>query len=216
MTRPVRPRLLGRGLWVIRNQLWRLRERFLQDAVLIHINKTGGTSVGHALRLRGGHWTAREKRAALGARAWAQKFSFAFVRNPWDRLVSQYHWRTRNNRTGLRTNPLEFNDWVVAVFGEKDPRYHDEPKMFIPQLEWITDDDGRVMVDFVGRFENLAQDFELICRRLGVVATLPHLNRTAHAPYSHYYRAETVEIVRAWFRKDFNFFGYADSPCNDS
>lgn len=208
MTPLARPLLLRRSAGVVKGQLWRLHERFLQDAVLIHINKTGGTSIAKALRLRDGHWTAREKQAELGERAWRQKFSFAFVRNPWDRLVSQYHWRTRNNRTGLGTNPLEFNDWVAAVFEEQDPRYHDETKMFIPQLDWITDDDGQVMVDFVGRFENLAPDFEFICRRLGVRATLPHLNRTEHAPYQSYYRPEIVDVVGNWFHKDIDFFGY--------
>lgn len=187
---------------------WRWREIYLQDAVFIHINKTGGTSISRALGLRGGHWTALEKRAELGEAVWQRKYSFAFVRNPWDRVVSQYHWRRSINQTELKTHPIEFNTWLTCVYRDRTPKYYDDPKMFMPQLDWISDSDGRFLVNFVGRFENLEHDFQAVCQHLGANIKLAHLNQTEHAPYRDYFSAESIALIRAWFRKDIEYFGY--------
>ena len=68
--------------------LRRLRERYWLDYSFVHINKTGGTSVVVALGLPFGHLTAREKIEQLGRERWDGRFTFAFVRNPWDRVAS--------------------------------------------------------------------------------------------------------------------------------
>lgn len=192
----------------VRTTAWRWREIYFQDVVFIHINKTGGTSINRALGLRGGHWTALEKRAELGEALWRRKYSFAFVRNPWDRVVSQYHWRRIVNQTRLKTHPIEFNAWLAHIFHDQTPEYYDDPKMFMPQLDWISDPDGRILVNFVGRFEHLERDFQTVCAHLGADIELSHLNQTEHAPYRDYFNAESIEIVRAWFRKDIEYFGY--------
>ena len=186
-----------------------VRERHSRDPVFIHINKTAGTSVVRALRLHAeGHRTAIEKKQELGEACWRRKFSFAFVRNPWDRLVSQYHYRVAVDKSGLRSRPIEFCAWVQQVFEEGNPAYRDEPLMFVPQLDWICDEAGNVIVSFVGRFETLEQDLQSVCRRLGRTAVLPHLNPSSHNAYHEYYDADTAEIVRRHFAKDIAHFGY--------
>jgi hypothetical protein len=79
------------------------------------------------------------------------------------------------------------------------------------QLRYLTDKNGEVLVDFIGRFENLAQDISHVFDKLGLEASqleIPHENRSAHSHYSEMYTPETREIVRKRFRRDIEFFGY--------
>jgi chondroitin 4-sulfotransferase 11 len=179
----------------------------ISEFVFIHINKTGGSSVERALGLALEHKTAVEKRCELGP-AWEAKFSFTIVRNPWDKVVSHYHYRVQKNQTGLAAEPVPFDDWVQLCFVDRDPRYYDKPKMFMPQFDWISDSEGRLLVDFVGRFESIQNDFEQICRRLGRRATLPHLKKTERRDYRTYYSDASRTIVAQWFAKDIDLFGY--------
>lgn len=186
-----------------------LRQRYLQDCVFIHINKTGGTSIEAALGLNFQHRTAAEMRARLGSAAWQRKFTFSVVRNPWDRVASQYDYRVMTNQTGLADEKIPFTEWVIRAYGESEPSLRDRRRMFMPQLDWLTDSDGNVIVDFVGRFENLAGDFEEICARLGRTAALPHLKASPpRAGYRERYDAESRAVVASHFSRDIEYFGY--------
>lgn len=112
--------------------------------VFIHIPKTGGTSVRSALGMgaRPYHVTAKDMWQKYPD--WTSKFSFAFVRNPWDRLVSWVH----------RTST-----WPPDRFDQLGLE---------PQVDYILDEDGKPLVDFIGRFESLADDFNTICGHLGI------------------------------------------------
>jgi len=202
--------LLGRARSrVLREWEW-YSDKLLCRWVFIHINKTGGSSIEHALGLRFEHKTALEKRADLGAWLWNRKFRFTFVRNPWDRVASHYHYRVMTDQTGLGDRHLSFGDWVRLAYGEQDPRYCDQPKMFQAQWRWIADEAGNSMVHFVGRFERLAEDFAALTRQLGIEAELPHLKGSSRGrkPYQGEYDAETREIVARVFAEDIEHFGY--------
>lgn len=185
-----------------------LRQRYFDDFVFIHINKTGGSSVEKALKLNFEHKTALEKIAELGRARWDKRFSFTFVRNPWEKVVSHYHYRVKTDQTNLASGRIGFGEWVKLTYGGRHPSYYDHPKMFMPQLDWISDADGRILVDFVGRFERLEEDFKEICQRLGARAELPHLKSSGHGGYRQYYDEDTARIVAEWFRRDVDRFGY--------
>lgn len=187
----------------------RLRTKYLLDVTFVHINKTGGSSIESALGLPFRHCTARELRAELGERRWATRFSFAFVRNPWAKVASHYAYRVQTNQTGLGDGHLPFNEWVRLAYGEHDPQYFDQPKMFMSQAEWICDESGEVMVDFVGRFERLEADFRVVCERIGRQAQLPHLKRSATTDFRAWYEPDAAEIVAGRFAADLELFGYS-------
>jgi len=186
----------------------RFRTKHLLHFIFIHINKTGGSSIERALGAPFQHLTALELRDRLGDRRWADRFSFGFVRNPWDRVVSHYHYRVKTNQTGLGDRPIPFEEWVVRAYGEQDPAYCDQPKMFMPQFRWLCDHEDRQIVDFVGRFERLHDDFAEVARRIGIEASLPHLKRSVHRDFRELYSAETRDLIGRRFEGDIERYGY--------
>jgi hypothetical protein len=185
-----------------------LRERYLRPYVFIHINKTGGSSIEKALGIGLDHSTALEKYRQLGEAAWQRKFTFTMVRNPWDKVVSHYHYRVRTNQTGLGDNPIPFGDWLRRCYIDRDPRYYDNPRMFMPQRKWLVDENDGLLVEFVGRFENLQQDFQSITTRLGVKAQLGHAKPSSRGSYRDYYDVAGEALVREQFAEDLDLFGY--------
>lgn len=186
-----------------------LRSRYFGDVAFVHINKTGGSSIEAALKLPFQHKTAIEMRNELGEPRWNRRFRFAFVRNPWDKVASHYSYRVQTNQTSLGSEPIPFSEWVRRAYGEQDPKYYDQPKMFMPQMDWITDEQGAIIVDLVGRYERLAEDFARVCEHIGRDVQLPHLKKSSKSDFRTMYDAAAVEIVRTWFAKDIAGFNYS-------
>ena len=77
------------------------------------------------------------------------------------------------------------------------------------QKDFIYDESGRLLVDFVGRFENLQQDFDEICKRIPIPPTsLPLINTSQHRPYKDYYNNRTRDLVYNAFKTDIELFNY--------
>jgi hypothetical protein len=173
--------------------------------VTIDIPKTGTTSVNNALQciIEEHDFTVEmSQKASMRHGTYDQcikKFpscknylAFAFVRNPWDRLVS--YWFFKKYKAG---NPIPkdapLNDFLLNI-AEPD------------QYSYIK---GFGNNSFIGKFENLQQDFNTICDKIGIPKQeLPHTNKTKHKHYTEYYDEETREIVAEKYAKDIEYFGY--------
>lgn len=159
------------------------------SCVFIHVPKTGGTSIRTALGMGSMpyHITARDMRQIHPDSC--NKFSFAFVRNPWDRLVSYGH-----SLVGI--------DWdQMSRFDRLD---------LIPQVDFIMDETGKPLVDFIGRFENLVEDFETACDMMGIpTPPLQHLNGSQHRQYRDYYDETAKQHVAKMYAEDIERFGYS-------
>jgi len=82
--------------------------------------------------------------------------------------------------------------------------------MLRPQLYWITDYEGNIPLDYIGKFENLHQDFIEVCRRLNFKNTkLPHKLKGSHKDYRRFYDDRAVDIINQVYRKEIELFGYA-------
>ncbi|MEL7225551.1 MAG: sulfotransferase family 2 domain-containing protein [Cyanobacteria bacterium J06576_12] len=192
----------------LKNRVQLIRHKWLDNFVFVHINKTGGTSVAKALNIPTIHRTALEKIDEIGRDEWNRRFTFAVVRNPWDKVVSHYYYRVQTDQTNLGQQDIEFKDWVKLAYGEKNPAYYNKPKMFMSQVNWISDESGELIVDSVCRFESLSADFQQVCDRLKIPSQLPHLKSSQRGCYQDYYDQPTKAIVEDWFRQDIEQFNY--------
>ena len=129
-----------------------------------------------------------------------QLFKFAFVRNPWDLLVSYRNFTraTPNHKRHRRIVKLSFDEFLQFAIAKGIGR----------QRRQLTDDQGQLLVDFVGRFENLPQDYVRIAQRLKIPGRLPHANRGAGQDYRDHYTRRTREWVQAAYAEDIEAFGY--------
>lgn len=145
-----------------------------------------------------------KERIRIGEQQFNSYFKFGFVRNPWDRVVSLYL-----RREGLQmADKMTFDDFVGWMKYSSSTCVHPVPH--INQLDWFVDPHGNVLVDFIGRFENLQKDWERIAARLALPKELPHKQKNPRRtrPYTDYYSEKTKEIVRNRFRVDIEYFGY--------
>jgi hypothetical protein len=147
----------------------------------------------------------------LTARAWSQKlapdlfdslFKFAFIRNPWDWQVSLYHYILQDQK-----HPQHALLKSLGSFSQYLRWRVTEP--LETQKSYITDLDGRVLVNFVGRFERLTEDFQHVGQVLNLKHMhLPHINASVHRPYQSYYDGPTCRLVEEYFQEDIETFGY--------
>jgi chondroitin 4-sulfotransferase 11 len=192
--------------------------------IFVHIQKTGGDAVCSALGVNPHcpekHHFASGLREAYGHETWQSYFKFAIVRNPWDRLVSWWAMIDANREKYARGETLNnFQNFILerattfqGFLENCDAEIVDDDGakwIYRNQLDYLSDASGRIMVDFVGRYEALQQDFDSVMRRIGVdPPKLPVVNTTVHLHYTHYYSPALVEKVRERFARDIAAFGY--------
>lgn len=209
------------------------RHRFL----FVHIAKTGGTSVRAALKpllwhdpwyypawvchrldhLCGHRLAAKLPRhaRAICAREMLPRaifddlFKFAFVRNPWDLQVSSYLHLQRERPAVLAACP-DFGSFLRHKFDPQRPAQYHLDVTAMPQSDYVLDQHGRLLVDFVGRYEQLENDFATVCRHLGLEQRrLPHLREARQRkPYQAYYDDVSAELVEVHHQADIQRFGY--------
>jgi hypothetical protein len=182
--------------------------------IFIHIPKAAGTSVALTLFGQGSRhvpWFEFQK-----ANPWKYKryFKFTFVRNPWDRLVSSYFFLRKGgmdpqDAAWAEQNLRQFEDFGSFVRGWVNEENIQTWVHFLPQHYFICNQDGKVMVDFVGRMETMEKDFSYVAGRLGCDKKLAKVNAGNNRHYSDHYDEETREIVRRVYARDIELFGYS-------
>jgi hypothetical protein len=188
-------------------------------ALFIHIPKNAGTSILKALGmgLGDGHlpWQAYK---TVWPRRWYLYFKFAVIRNPWDRVVSNYlyarmersfhHSIDGSTPHGLHPDyetlrDASFQSCVELIPTLKHPGW-------LPQSEWICGPRGKMMMNYLCRYERLAQDFARVCKKLRIKAELPLLNPSENkgSCWQDFYDEKTVTAVRRLYAVDIEQFGY--------
>ena len=206
--------------------------------IFVHIAKTGGTSVRRALarykyrhpldllqvltsRLSGmtrhrlGCKFPRHARLVaahemLPRELFAAYFKFTFVRNPWDLQVSSFHHLHREHPDLVK----DLGDFSTFVRHKLDPDR--EPNYLLDlaavvQSDCLKDVDGRYTADFIGKTENLQEDFNHVCERVGLSPfNLPHARKaTDRKAYATYYNDAIRNLVARHYAEDIERFEYA-------
>ena len=187
--------------------------------LFFHVPKTAGCAIAGLgfLDEYVGHVPATAIRGAVSPAVWDACYKFAFVRNPWDRFLSTYayfrgmgpghRWYTHENVEIARQ---------VQAWGDFDAFCRKFPttalpgnRHFLPQLYWISDRHGRILMDYVGRYETLRRDWDQICTEIALPAVpLPLTNASVHLPYAQYYNDERRDYVREIYSQDVEALGY--------
>ncbi len=175
--------------------------------IFIEVPKTGSTSIrniiGHPPKP---HLDILQVKEQLPNQQFYDYFKFGFVRNPWDRTVSLY-----NRREGIQQkSKMSFKDFVHWIEYSSDTCIH--PRQHKNQLDWFTDENGGIIIDFIGKFEELESDWEELCSILSIpIQELPHINQNPinNRHYSTYYDEESREIIAKKFWKDISYFSYS-------
>lgn len=199
--------------------------------IMIHIPRTGGSSIERWLH--GGDWwsVSPHTKHLLASQAkqvyaayWDDYFKFAFVRNPWDRMVSCLHYAShfgfpeqeREKRSRYAPPEMIQLDGYKQLFGspvtlEHDHRFYDRDDLLrkshrANQVYLNILDEP---IDFIGRFENLRKDTAYIRQQIGVEKPFKaHVQRSKRREYDRYYDERSREDLRELFQHDIDTFGY--------
>lgn len=187
------------------------------QCIFIHIPKNAGQSVRKSLfeNLLPGHMKAYTYQLIFPKRIFDSYYKFAFTRNPWDRLASAYmfmkgggaHEKDRLWSEKTLTQYDSFESFVKN--GLQNHEIQDWPH-FRPQVDFLRGQNGKIELDFIGRFENLQQDFNHVRDHLGLSGELLFINKTKtkREPYQTYYSDELSEIAARVYKEDIEAFDY--------
>lgn len=177
-----------------------------KNFVFIHVPKTAGTSIeyvdwiGSSIDKHGtldDLYDFTDKTPEIDMN---NMFKFGFVRDPFTRFMSGVVNHVFNS---------DITDAEITKFILEEVNF-DKFVVLKQQNKFLTSQRGRKHIDFIGRFENLQNDFNHVCRILGQPETpLGHQMQGHEVDYNALYTPETREKVINYYKKDFELFGYA-------
>lgn len=182
-----------------------------KNCLFFHIPKTAGISISNSIYgdVKWGHRTVDYYKSYYGDDVFYSLYKFCFVRNPYDRLFSAYTFLKKGgiNDQDLAFSQkylseyLTFEDFVLRGLEKKEIM---EWVHFKPQYTFVCDNDKMVM-DFVGKMENINEDFEYLCKQININnAELKKLNMSSVKKND--FSDEIKSIIKTKYQKDFTLF----------
>lgn len=145
------------------------------------------------------HSTAHQIKKLFG-KDFHNYYKFAFVRNPWERICSSYFYILKDKRHPAyhqTLNTKDINEFISKkIYIEKS------------QTEYIFDQDGNKLVDFIGRYENLESDFSQVLNHLKIQTCLKKLNSNKYNNYKDLLNEESIELINNRYENDISKFKY--------
>lgn len=201
-----------------------------QRCIFVHVPKNGGTSIGRSLfgTYDGNHMPIASYQMIYDKADFDSYFKFAFVRNPFDRLLSGYRYANQeaelaragdpSRRDGKARKPLvstavtEHEDFEHFVRDWVNPTNVRTFEHFRPQHRFVCTPDGEIPLDHLGRFESMEESFGVITDRLGLDVDLRHDRRSkdpgTDSHYSDHYTPSMRRTVERVFARDLRLFEY--------
>ena len=184
--------------------------------IFLHVPKTGGTTIKRIFDISlfhdsnpatspsPQHFTCNMLEERIGHQKYSDYYKFAFVRNPWSRILSSYFWR----QTLPKERPvLPFEDFIgnVAQIVAKKNYYSQEfGDHFIPQTEFTSD------VNDIFKFEDFEASIATIAAKTGIVINkIPPKKAKHYDDYTKFYNKETRQIIAKIYKTEISKFGYS-------
>jgi hypothetical protein len=188
--------------------------------IFIHIPKTGGVSISKTLF---GNYTDHADidwyLEHYHGTTVKRYFKFAFVRNPWDRLHSAYFFLKKGGMYKVDAEFYEKHLSYLSSFEEFVMEWLNNKTVesfihFVPQYKFITSigDREKIVVDFIGRFEQLEEDFHQVCKILkfkNIQLLKENITHNGHKKYFQSYSKEMKDKVQELYQRDIELFKYS-------
>lgn len=198
-----------------------------KNLIFVHVPKTGGSTIIHTLlgidkltqlskhkRTQYGIEGALRHRSALqiqqrvGDEIWNAYYKFAFVRTPWERMVSAYFWNQREGNKQYALN-ISFEEFIKKLPNILDSENCPLLRHCRPQTFFLTSPNGEIMVNDVFRYEDFSASLEIIGSKIGSPFKPSKKYKVSkHKRYIKYYTTTTKNIVRRCYADDIQLFNY--------
>ncbi|EAK9986087.1 sulfotransferase family protein [Campylobacter jejuni] len=187
--------------------------------IFIHVPKVAGTSIERVV-FETDKWLIGHVRALdyinQDKNKFESYFSFAFVRNPFDRMVSAFHYLKKGggndyDKNWANENLKDFDTFEQFVLALQNKNVKDKIlswQHFTPQYKFICDENKNILVNFIGKLENINNDFKIVKNELNFDRNLIHSNSSNHEIFSNYYNEKTYNIIAELYKEDFALFDY--------
>lgn len=185
--------------------------------IFIHIPKTAGNGIIMSLydQKTPGHFPALWYKK-YDKKKFNRYFKFAIVRNPWDRIVSAFFYlkeggmieEDKNFSNEYLKKFDKFEDFILSLENRKFRKTILSWTHFIPQYKFVFNRKDGIMVDYLGRYENLENSYIEISNKLKKRKPLRKDNPSTHKPFYEYYNHKMIKIVEKIYKKDIDLFNY--------
>jgi hypothetical protein len=188
-------------------------------AIFIHVPKTAGMSIYGSFgidRPATGRHVPLSGFKAFDKDFCDRAFKFTIVRNPWDRLVSAFHYLKHvpigcdDKAWGTRhlSSYDSFQDFVAALENPVFRAFLMTWRHFMPQWYFICDRSGRPGADLIVRFEDLERGTRFVAEHLGLPFAPARQNASPRRDYKDYYSDRGRQLVGRMYRRDCAIFHY--------
>lgn len=147
----------------------------------------------------------------LNPPAYEGSSTFAVIRNPYDRMVSEFHWFEEMGTVSFQ-EARQINEWIIQKLEDCQQKQHFYSH-FLPQHYYVYDANGQRMIDHVLRYENLSQEFPKLVQRFNLPIVLPdkrlHKRDSANMYFTKEHLSDkAINLINTFYEKDFKLLGY--------
>lgn len=163
---------------------------------------------------RAKHLSALQIKYILGDEEFERCTKFSVVRNPWARMVSRFFFTHKQSEPSdedkiRRGTTRVFHDMEFEAWIESRWKRYKSGKRTNSQWGKLVDKNGTLLVDRVGRLEDVQPTLDWVTDTVGVERVqMPHVNGTRKGHYVKFYNDATREMVADMCGKDIEFFDY--------